>query len=199
MPDRRGAAPVVAADGRGEGLLSTAGAAAVLVATLSFLPIVQGTDWWWAALVFVVAATGVSAWARAAGAPPAAGAVLGLTTIPLLATAFDGQGRGLLLLLPTTGSSSAVLQVLNDAWAQIYADSVPAESTPGIVLLIAAGAAAAAVLVDLVAVGLRAPLPGMLVVLALTIVPGRSLHTGTNGWQLAAVAVAVLLVFAAVR
>ncbi|HEY0375052.1 MAG TPA: DUF3488 and transglutaminase-like domain-containing protein [Amnibacterium sp.] len=187
------------AEPRGNGLLSAAGAMAVLVATLSFLPVVQGTDWWWAAAVFVIAATAVSAWARRLGAPTAAGAVLALTTVPLLATAFDGQGQGLLVLLPTTGSSNAVLQVLNDAWAQIYADSVPAEPSAGILLLIAVGAAAAAVLVDAVAVGLRAPLAAMLAVLALAIVPGRSLHTGTNGWLLVAVAIAVLLVIAADR
>ncbi len=184
---------------RGDGLLSAAGGLAVVVATLSFLPIVQGTDWWWAAVVFVIAATGVSAWARRLGAPTAAGAVLALTTVPLLATAFDGQGRGLFVLLPTTGSSNAVLQVLSDAWAQIYADSVPAEPSAGILLLIAVGAAGTAVLVDAVAVGLRAPLAAMLAVLALAIVPGRALHTGTNGWLLVAIAVAVLLVVAADR
>jgi transglutaminase-like putative cysteine protease len=184
---------------RGDGVLSAAGAAAVLVAALSFLPIVQGTDWWWAAVIFTVAATAVSAWARSLGAPTAAGALLGLTTMPLLATALDGQGRGVLLLFPTAASSRSVLQVLNDAWVQIYADTVPAEPSPGIVLLVAVGAATAAVLVDAVAVGLGAPLPAMLVVLALAIVPGKALHTGTSGWLLAGVAVAVLLVVAADR
>src|SRR5206468_4965601 len=136
-------------------------------------------------MIFTVAATSVSAWARSLGAPTAAGAVLGLATMPLLATALDGQGRGVLLLFPTADSSRAVLQVLNDAWVQIYADTVPAEPSPGILLLIAAGAATAAVLVDAVAVGLGAPLPAMLVVLALAIVPGKALHTGTSGWLLA--------------
>ncbi len=182
-----------------DGLLSAAGALAVLVATLSFLPIVDGFDWWGAALVFTVAAVCVSAGARHLGAPTLAGALLALTVIPLLATAFDGAGASALVVLPTHASSTAVMQTLSDAWAQIYADSVPAEATPGIILLIASGAAMAVVVVDAVAVGLRAPLPAMLVVLALAIVPGRALRTGTNGWLLAAIAVCVLLVIAADR
>ena len=48
-------------------------------------------------------------------------------------------------------------------------------------LLIAAGAAAVAVVADFVTVGLRAPVAGTLVVVAVAIVPGKAFATGTNG------------------
>ncbi|MDQ1513437.1 MAG: hypothetical protein QOC59_1279, partial [Microbacteriaceae bacterium] len=181
------------------GAVTAAGAVAVLVAALSFLPIVSGLEWWWASVLFCIAAAGVSSVARRVGMPPAAGALVAFATVPLLAIALDGGGQGLLVVLPTTESCAAVLQVLQDAFVQIYTDTVPAGSSPGIVLLIATGAATAVILVDMVAVGLRAPLPAMLIVLALAIVPGKALRTGTNGWLLAAVAAAALLVVAADR
>jgi transglutaminase-like putative cysteine protease len=181
------------------GLVSIAGLVAVLVATLSFGPIVQGLDWWSAAIVFSAAAVGATSLGRALGMRPIASGIFGLAPLPLLAIALDGDGHGLLGLLPTQAAVEAVDRSLLEAGYQIYQESVPATSSPGVVLLIATGAAVAAVLVDVVAVGFAAPLGAVPVVVALAIVPGKALRTSTDGWLLAGVAIALLLLIAADR
>lgn len=179
------------------GLVSVAGAVAVLVAMFAFLPIIQGARWWFTSLVFVVVAAAVSALARRIGLPTAAGALVALTSVPLTAVAVTGGG--LLVALPTADAAQRVLDLLAAANTQILVDTVPTGDTAGLALFVGLGAGAAAVVVDAVAVGLRAPIAGMLLALALALVPGKALSTGTNGWLLVAVAVAVLLVVAADR
>lgn len=185
--------------GRNDGAVGTAGLVSVLIAGLSFLPIVQDSLWWLAGATMATAAVLAVAAGRRLGMPNPAAALLGLCTIPLLATAFDGDGHGIALVIPTAQSSDAVMSVLGAGIAQISTDSVPAVPTAGIVLLVAIGFALAAVVVDTVAVGYRAPLGAMLVPIALAVVPGKALRTDTSGVLLVAVAVAVLAVIAADR
>ena len=181
------------------GWVSVAGAAAVLVAMGSLLPIVQGGRWFLTSVVFVAVATLTGSLARRIGLPTAAAALVALTSVPLVANAVAGGGDGLLLVVPTEVSAERVLLAFQDAANQIYSDSVPAVDSPALALLIGASAGVAAVLVDAVAVGLRAPLTGMLLVAALALVPGKALGSGTNGLLLVLVAGAVLLVVAADR
>ena len=181
------------------GWVSAAGAFAVLVAMCSLMPIVQGGRWLLTSIVFVVVATAAGSLGRRAGLPTAAAALVALTTVPLVATAVAGGGGGLLLVVPTDVSAQRVLLAFQDAANQIYTDSVPAVDSPALGLLIGASAGVAAVLVDAVVVGLRAPLAGMLVVAALALVPGKALGSGTNGLLLVLVAAVVLLVIAADR
>lgn len=179
------------------GLVSAAGAVAVLVAMLAFLPIIQGGRWWFTSLVFVVVAAAVSALGRRIGLPTAAGALVALASLPLVAVAVTGGG--LLVVLPTADAARSVLDLLAAATTQIAVDTVPAGDTAGLALFVGVGAGVAAVAVDAVAVGLRAPIAGMLLVLALALVPGKALSTGTNGLLLVALAACVLLVIAADR
>ena len=181
------------------GWVSAAGAVAVLVAMGSLLPIMQGGRWFLTAVVFVVVATLAGSVGRRLGLPTAAAALVALTTVPLIATAVAGGGGGLLLVVPTQVSAERVLLSFQDAANQIYSDSIPAVDSPALGLLIGASAGVAAVLVDAVAVGLRAPLAGMLVVAALALVPGKALGSGTDGLLLVLVAAAVLLALAADR
>ncbi len=184
---------------RNDAGVSAAGLISVLIAGLSFIPIVQGSLWWLAGATMATAAVLATAAGRRLGMPNPAAALLGLTTIPLLATAFDGEGRGIALILPTAESSDAVMRAVLAAVAQISTDSVPAMPTEGILLIVAIGFALAAIIVDTVAVGYRAPLGAMLVPLALAVVPGKALRTDTSGVLLVAVALAVLAVIAADR
>lgn len=181
---------------RNDAGVGTAGLVSVLIAGLSFIPVVQGSLWWLAGATMATAAVLASAGGRRLGMPNPAAALLGLSTIPLLATAFDGDGRGIALILPTTQSSDAVMTRIGAGVAQISTDSVPAMPTEGIVLLVAIGFTLAAVVVDTVAVGYRAPLGAMLVPVALAVVPGKALRTDTSGVLLVAVALAVLAVIA---
>lgn len=177
------------------GALTAASGAAVMLAMLAFVPVIQGALWWWWSLVLVAAALAVASGARRLGLPSAAAALAGATTVLPLATLLvvgadrvlrDGAGRSAALLLDVAG----------EGFRQIVVDSVPASGTPALALVTASGTALVALLVDAVVVGLRAPIAGMLVVLAVAIVPGKTFGTGTNGWVLVLVAAAALGVVA---
>ena len=181
---------------RPTGLVSVAAGAAVLVALLGLLPVVQGAGWWFESVLFVVVVIAVVVGGRRAGLPAPAAAIVAVAAVPVLALlAVVGPAAA---ADPGT-SALAVIESLDRAFRQIYVDAVPANGTPELALVIACGAALVAIVVDLVAVGLRAPLAGTLVVLAVAIVPGKAFGTGTNGLLLVAVAAAALALVAADR
>ncbi|WP_375388920.1 DUF3488 and transglutaminase-like domain-containing protein [uncultured Amnibacterium sp.] len=186
-------------DGRvGDGAVTAAVGAAVLIGMLAFLPVVQGALWWFDSLLLVAAALGTAAVGRAIGLPAAAGSLLGLTTVPivaaLIASAWSVTGSA-----SPESSANAVIDAFTAAFRQIYLDSVPAQGTRELALLMGCGGAVVAVVADFVTVGLRAPIAGMLLVTAVAIVPGKAFGTGTNGLLLVAVAAGVLAVIAADR
>lgn len=186
------------AERRGDGALTAAVGVAVLVALLAFLPVVAGALWWFDSVLLIAVALTVTAAGRRIGLPAAAASIVGLTTVPvsaaLIASAWTLGGSR-----TPSAAANAVIDAFTVAFRQIYLDSVPAQGTRELALLIACGAACVAVLADFVAVGLRAPIAGMLVVIAVAIVPGKAFATGTNGLLLVAVAAGALAVIAADR
>lgn len=180
--------------GRGEATAVVG--AAVLVAAFSLLPVVQGGLWWLESFVAVAVALVTAAGSRRIGLPSAAAALMGLSSLPLVALLVVSASRppG----SPGSGAA-AVVTAFETAFRQIYLDSVPAQSTPELALLIACGTAAVAVVADFVTVGLRAPVAGTLVVVAVAIVPGKAFAIGTNGLLLLAVAAAALAIVAVDR
>ncbi|MFD1721070.1 transglutaminaseTgpA domain-containing protein, partial [Amnibacterium endophyticum] len=180
------------------GAVTAASGAALMLAMLSFAPVVQGSLWWWRSLLLVVVVLAVAALARRAGLTTAAVAMLATAAVLPVATLLT-LGPATVLDLGARGSASALLDVSAQGFRQIALDSVPAQGTPELALVMGVGAALVAIVVDAVAVGLGAPIAGMLVVLAVAIVPGKAFATGTNGWVLLAVAASALLVVAADR
>jgi transglutaminase-like putative cysteine protease len=171
--------------------------AAVLVAELSLLPVVLGGLWWLESCVAVVIALAATAGSRRIGLPAAAAALIGLSTVPIvLRLIVSGSSAG---STSPISPEEGVVNAFSAAFRQIYVDSVPAQGTAELALVIAAGAAVVAVVADLVTVGLRAPVAGTLVVVAVAIVPGKAFGTGTNGFLLLAVAVAALAMIAVDR
>jgi transglutaminase-like putative cysteine protease len=180
---------------RGTGAVTAVVGAAVLVAACSLIPVVLGGLWWLESCIAVVIALAAVAGSRRIGLPSAAAALIGLSTVPIVLLLIAGSAA-------PAGSGSAaeaVVDAFSTAFRQIYLDSVPAQGTPELALLIAAGAAATAVVADFVTVGLRAPVAGTLVVVAVAIVPGKAFGTGTNGLLLLAVAAAALAMIAVDR
>ena len=179
---------------RSTGAVTAVVGVAVLVAALSLLPVVRGGLWWLESCVVVVIALAAVAGSRRIGLPSAASALIGLSAIPvvlaLIVSGSSAQGGG---------AAGAVVDAFTTAFRQIYLDSVPAQGTAELALLIAAGAGAVAVVADFVAVGLRAPIAATLVVVAVAIVPGKAFATGTNGLLLVAVAAAALALVAVDR
>ena len=171
-------------------------AVAVLVASLSLLPVVDGSLWWVESCVTVVVALAAAAGSRRIGLPSGAAAVIGLATVPIVdALIVAGSST----VASPEDAANGVVSAFADAFRQIYVDSIPAQGTASLALLIATGTAAVAVVADFVTVGLRAPVAGTLVVVAVAIVPGKAFATGTNGVLLLAVAACALAVIAVDR
>ncbi|GAA4750340.1 hypothetical protein GCM10025783_23560 [Amnibacterium soli] len=183
---------------RGSGAVTAVVGAAVLVAALSLLPVVHGVLWWIESCVTVAIALAAAAGSRRVGLPAAAAALIGLSTVPIV-LALIVSGSSAAAGASPNAAADAVVEAFSSAFRQIYIDSVPAQGTAELAILIAAGAAVVAVVADLVTVGLRAPVAGTLVVVAVAIVPGKAFATGTNGLLLLAVAVAALALIAVDR
>ena len=184
--------------GAREGMVTVACGAAVLVAMLAFLPVVNGAAWWFESALLVIVSLAVAAGGRRVGLPAAAAALVGVTTLPILGALIASATSAAAAASPAA-AANAVIDLLTAAFRQIYVDSVPAADTQELALLMAGGAAVVALAADFVTVGLRAPVAGVLVVVAVAIVPGKAFGTGTNGLLLAAVGVAALAVVAADR
>ncbi len=182
---------------RGTGAVTAVVGAAVLLAALSLLPVVGGSLWWIESCVTVVVALAATAGSRRIGLPSGAAALIGLSSVPIVLALIAGSSEA--AGASPTSAAGAVVDAFSGAFRQIYVDSVPAPGTAELALLIAAGAAATAVVADFVTVGLRAPVAGTLVVVAVAIVPGKAFGTGTNGVLLLAVAVSALAMIAADR
>ncbi|MGT2426036.1 DUF3488 and transglutaminase-like domain-containing protein [Amnibacterium kyonggiense] len=181
----------------GRGAVTAVTGVGVLLAALSLLPVVYGALWWIESILTVVVALAATAAARRGGLTSGAAALIGLATVPIvLALVVAGSTPA---VTTPQGAANGVIDGFSAAFRQIYLDSVPAQGTGALALLIAAGAAVVAVVADFVAVGLRAPVAGTLVIVAVAIVPGKAFATGTNGFLLLAVAAAALGVIAADR
>lgn len=187
MPDRAGRT----------GAVTAVVGLAVLVAALSLLPVVLGGLWWTESCVTIVVALAAVAGSRRIGLPSGAAALIGLSTVPvvdaLIVTASSAAVGS------ASDAAQAVVDAFTAAFRQIYLDSIPAQGTAELALLIATGAAVVAVVAEFVTVALRAPVAGTLVVVAVAIVPGKAFGTGTNGLLLLAVAAAALAVIAVDR
>ena len=153
---------------RGTGAVTAVVGAAVLVAMLSLMPVVQGALWWLESAVAVVVALAATAGSRRIGLPSGAAALIGLTTVPIV-LALIVSGSSAAAGASPSAAAEAVVNAFSAAFQQIYLDSVPAQGTAELALVIGAGAAATAVVADFVTVGLRAPVAGTLVVVAVAI------------------------------
>lgn len=182
----------------GRGGVTAVTGAGVLLAALSLMPVVYGSLWWIESCVTVIVALAAVAGSRGIGLPSGAAALIGLATIPVV-DALIVTGSSVTASLSPTAAANGVVDAFSAASRQIYLDSVPAQGTAELALLVATGAAAVAIVADFVTVGLRAPVAGTLVIVAVAIVPGKAFATGTNGLLLLAVAAAALGVIAVDR
>ena len=182
----------------GRGAVTAVTGIAVLVASLSLMPVVNGALWWIESCVTVIVALAAVAGSRRIGLPSGAAALVGLSTVPIVA-ALIVSGSSAAAGSSPTAAANGVIDSFSAAFRQIYLDAVPAQGTAELALLIAVGSAVVAVVADLVTVGLRAPVAGTLVVVAVAIVPGKAFATGTNGLLLLAVAASALAVIAVDR
>ncbi|MDM4762941.1 DUF3488 and transglutaminase-like domain-containing protein [Galbitalea sp. SE-J8] len=130
---------------------------AMLVVAGSFHGLLQGIGWLFVvgAALLLVASVGavVGALVRRAGWAVAAQ----IAALVLVVTLFFASGPALFGIIPTFGSVDALVVLGQHGVESIRAQGTPAEATPGIVFLLAAGLGAVAIVVDLIGVALAVP------------------------------------------
>jgi transglutaminase-like putative cysteine protease len=151
--------------------LSLVAAAATLMtaAPLSVL----FSDWSWLIdSIFVVAIVcAVSIGVRALRLPTWAQPVAGVIAVGLVVTLISARDHAILGLIPGPAAWQQYGQLLSDASDDIQNLGIPVRSDPGLLMLTTAGVGLVAVLVDLLAVGLRRPAAAGLPMLAVYAVP----------------------------
>ena len=151
--------------------LSLVAAAATLMtaAPLSVL----FSDWSWLIdSIFVVAVVcAVSIGVRALRLPIWAQPVAGVIAVALVVTLISARDHAILGLIPGPAAWQQYGQLLSDASDDIQNLGIPVRSDPGLLMLTTAGVGLVAVLVDLLAVGLRRPAAAGLPMLAVYAVP----------------------------
>ncbi|MEB0285460.1 DUF3488 and transglutaminase-like domain-containing protein [Cryobacterium sp. 10S3] len=165
----------------------------LLVGMTALGPLLQGTGWWWmmaveAGAVFVVSAGIRSLGPRPWGVPLAgAGVIVGSVTL------LFGGGTGLLWLVPTGDTIDRFRTLVESGIASVQSQGTPADPVTGILFLLCIGAGVIAVLMDALAITLRAPALAGLPVLVPVGVPGLILDNGAEKLTLVLTAAAFLL------
>ena len=151
--------------------LTVIAAAATL---LSSIPLeILFAEWGWLVqstlLVAIICAAMIGA--RALRTPVWAQPLIGLVAVLFGLTWLQASGHAYAGLIPDADTFRQFGSLVNDAGSDINQLAIPAPSTPGLLFLTTAGIGVCAVLVDLLAVGLRRPALAGLPMLAIYTVP----------------------------
>lgn len=164
----------------------------MLAASVALVGLIQGVAWWFALILtsafLLVAGAGLRTLGVNRGVVPLLELVIGA----LIMTAAFGGGTGLLGLVPTPATIAHWWQLLQQAMLSIYQQGTPAESLPEFLFLVVAGACLIAVVLDTLAVAVRAPAFTAVGVGAVLVVPGALLGDGLDPSALALSAIAYL-------
>jgi hypothetical protein len=131
------------------------------------------SDWAWLVDCFFVVAVvcAVSIGVRALRLPVWAQPVAGVITVAMVVTLLSVRDHAILGLIPGPAAWREYGQLLSSASDDIQNLGIPVRSDPGLLMLTTAGVGLVAVLVDLLAVGLRRPAAAGLPMLAVYAVP----------------------------
>ncbi|OJX81487.1 DUF3488 and transglutaminase-like domain-containing protein [Leifsonia sp. 71-9] len=164
----------------------------MLAVSVALVGLIQGAVWWFALILtsafLLVAGAGLRTLGVHRGIVPLLELVLGA----MIMTAVFGGGTGLLGLLPTPATFAHWWQLLQQAMLSIYQQGTPAESLPEFLFLVVGGACLIAVVLDTLAVAVRAPAFTAVGVGAVLVVPGALLGDGLDPSALALSAIAYL-------
>ncbi len=118
--------------------------------------------WFGYAILTVATLTGVSLVARRLSVPDGLVPLVNLGALALLVSALFGNGSEILGVLPTTGTLTALRQLLEAASSDIVQLAVPVPARRGLLMITVLGVGAVAILVDALAVSLhRSALSGL--------------------------------------
>ncbi len=150
--------------------------------SLCLHPIFASLSWLWPVMGGVLVVTVAAAVIRRLGAPDALATLGSIVVLGLYLTAVYAHSHAVLGVLPWRGSWNQAVAVARDGFNDIAGLTTPVPSTAGITFLTTAGIGLVAVLVDLLAAGLRKPAVAGLPLLALFTVPAAVLPNGV-GWS----------------
>lgn len=170
------------------------GALVLQMLALSFAlgGLIQGPTWWFALMLTSSFLLVCGAGLRAVGVHRGLVPVLELALAAIVMTVTFGNGTGLLGLIPTPATVQRWGVYLQQAMLSIYQQGTPAESLPEFIFLVVAGACVIAIVLDLLAIAIRAPAYTAIGVVAVLVVPGALLGDGLDPIALAASAAAFL-------
>ena len=155
--------------------------------------VLAGSAWW--LVLFIVASVVLAAAAglRRAGVPAAIVPLVSAGVLVVVLTLFFGGGTGLFWLVPTGNTFARFADLAMAGVRSIQVQGTPAEVLDGILFLLAGGVGVLAILMDLLAIGLRRPALAGIPALVPLAVPGFVVSTGADWIVLVAAAVAYLL------
>ncbi|SDQ53892.1 DUF3488 and transglutaminase-like domain-containing protein [Quadrisphaera sp. DSM 44207] len=136
------------------------GALAVAAVAVGLRPVISGTAWLLEALAAVVVVAAVGAGAQALPRPPTHPGLVVLAQLAALAVVLSllfAPAQAVLGLLPGPSAWAELARVAGEGAEAVWAQGAPVAPGPGIRLFATAGAGLVAVLVDLLAAGLRRP------------------------------------------
>jgi transglutaminase-like putative cysteine protease len=180
----------------GTGRVQAAAALATLLVVTSLSSLVSGVTWYLEAVVVVLAVTGAGAAARRLSRVPLVAVAAQAVALLVVLTWLYARPQAALGLVPDLSSTSRLLQVAVDGLTITRDVAPPAPPEAGVRLLVTAGAGAVAVLVDLLAVGLRQPAVAGLPLLAVYCVPAALAQGGLDWYWFALAAGGFLLLVA---
>jgi hypothetical protein len=158
--------------------LTLASAAATLLAAATCAPLLGDLGWWWPTLALVVLVALTGGLARAVRIPWFLVAALQFAVVTGFVTATHGAGTAALGVVPTSATVDALRATFEGGFTDIDRLAVPVPSTDGITLIAVAGLGLVAVVVDLLAAGLRRPALAGLPLLGVYVVPAAVLPDG---------------------
>ncbi|MFL6127581.1 MAG: DUF3488 and DUF4129 domain-containing transglutaminase family protein [Mycobacteriales bacterium] len=166
--------------------MTLAAGAAVALGAAPLGAVFEEWRWIWYAWAAVAAVVGAQLLARSLRLPAVLVPVSGALGLLVYLTVVFASQAAFLGLLPTPDSVQLLRSGLNRGLSNVNELAAPVPTTAGLVLLTAASIGAVAIVVDLVAVGLRRPAASGLALLALYAVPTAVAANGVP-WVLFAI------------
>ncbi|CAN5300537.1 DUF3488 and transglutaminase-like domain-containing protein [soil metagenome] len=165
--------------------LTLAGALAVVLAAAALVPVYDGLGWVLPVVGAVAAVAGAAALARRSGLGRLLHPVVALLGLAAYVCLVFARSTLAFLVLPTGETITVLGDLVRQGLLDVEELAPPVPSRPGLVLLAVLGIGAIGVVVDLLAVSLRAAAVAGLPLLLLFAVPAAVLPDGLGWWPFA--------------
>ncbi|SMG37001.1 transglutaminase family protein [Agreia pratensis] len=133
---------------RGSWMVSLATLMTIGIPLAGLAPIIQGADWWFAAMAMSTACIAASWVVRASGLRPALGVVAAFMVWVLASQWFFAPGTAIAGIIPTPATIDTLVAGFIDAGGQIQVQTIPADPVASLIQLICMACGLVAVVAD---------------------------------------------------